>query len=276
MYSFRRANKIDVYFTYYNELEQFRHTGRTYILRDLVNESKNYPKKNADGKTLLHNVIQYYSDIDTITKLIEYLINCNINIMVGNKYGYTILHVAAQQEYNITIIKLIIEHIPLDMVSTFINTQNHIKCTALHDATDLYDNLEVIKFLIEQGANIKLRDNDNNTILHNASTVNKNYETIKYIIECIDKQSRLTYINLKNKEGFTALHKACMVKQNIDVIRLLIEYDANISYKVIDGLTALDIAYYYDNIKYMPYLINFNSKININLIIKDKIYSYLY
>jgi uncharacterized protein len=93
------------------------------------------------------------------------------------------------------------------------------------------DREDIVKSLIERGADVTLRDDDDDTALHLAAQ-NGNVNLTKLLL---DKGAP---INAQNKVGGTALMWAAS-KGNVELAQLLLERGADASIKDEDGTTAL-------------------------------------
>ena len=60
----------------------------------------------------------------------------------------------------------------------------------------------MVKFLIENGADINIKNNNGDTVLHEAVLIKDNLEVVKLLIE------NGADINIKNNNGDTVLHYA--------------------------------------------------------------------
>ena len=156
-------------------------------------------------------------------------------------------------------------------IKSLIETKDKENNTALILASK-FGYIEVVKILIENGADINAKDNGGTTALMNASTEDDyiNYEICKLLIEnganVNDKDlqgaNALIYgstflkwdlsiikllidsgieINTQNKDGYTALMEAT-ISGNYETVKLLIENGADINIKNNDGKIALDFA----------------------------------
>ena len=93
------------------------------------------------------------------------------------------------------------------------------------------NDLELVKDLVQQGADVNVRDNDSWTPLIRASW-NDNLEIVKYLVE------NGADINAKNKEGNTAL-KWASYHGELEIVKLLVEHGADINIKNNRRRTAL-------------------------------------
>jgi ankyrin repeat protein len=114
--------------------------------------------------------------------------------------------------------------------------------TALHHSVQ---NLEITKALLDSGfgSAINIQNHEGNTALISACTSNR-LEVIKLLIDCgADTE-------LKNLEGFTALITTVQCTKSNEIIKLLHEVGANLEAEDNFGNTALLIAYAQSKSKY--------------------------
>ena len=117
-------------------------------------------------------------------------------------------------------------------IKNLIETKDKENNTALILASK-FGYIEVVKILIENGANINAKNNDNSTALIEASSFY--YETVKILIE------NGADINSKDNGGTTALMNASTEDDyiNYEICKLLIENGANVNDKDLQGANAL-------------------------------------
>ena len=242
--------------------------------------------RDIDGRTVLHLGVKH---IDVV----KYLINeCNCNIMTRDKYGDTILHVAASEgsldvlkcivmninghimdeEYRDidgrTVLHLAVKHI--DVVKYLINecncnimTRDKYGHTILHVAAS-EGSLDVLKCMVMNiNGHImdeEYRDTDGRTVLHLAV---KHIDVVKYLINECDCN-----IMTRDKYGDTILHVA-VSEGSLDVLKCIVmNINGHImdeEYRDIDGRTVLHLAV--KHIDVVKYLIN---ECNCNIMTRDK------
>jgi len=95
------------------------------------------------------------------------------------------------------------------------------------------ENPEIIKLLLDAGANINQKNKYGGTALYEASRFNNNLEVIKELIKLGAN------INEKDSDGETALIGALQRNPNLDIARYLIEAGADVKAKDNNGNTAL-------------------------------------
>ncbi|VDK65945.1 unnamed protein product [Onchocerca ochengi] len=104
--------------------------------------------------------------------------------------------------------------------------------TPLHLAAG-YNNLEIVRFLLENGAEVNLKDKGGLIPLHNASSFG-HLEIASLLIECGAE------VNHPDKWGYTPLHEAAQ-KGRTQICSLLLNNGADVTLKNNEGFTALDI-----------------------------------
>ncbi|CAG9534670.1 unnamed protein product [Cercopithifilaria johnstoni] len=104
--------------------------------------------------------------------------------------------------------------------------------TPLHLAAG-YNNLEVARFLLENGAEVNLKDKGGLIPLHNASSFG-HLEIASLLIEYGAE------VNHPDKWGYTPLHEAAQ-KGRTQICSLLLNSGADVTLKNNEGFTALDI-----------------------------------
>ena len=162
-----------------------------------------------------------------------------------------------------------------------INYQNEKGWTALMMAcvnSNNYSNNEIVKLLLENGADLNLKDVYGNTALMLScinSNTSSNIETVKLLLE------NGADINLKNDLEYTALMLSCMNSNNgsnIETFKLLLDYEANINLKNINGYTALMLTCRYANTSSDPETIKLilnQTNIDANIVSRDTQYNAL-
>ncbi|KAL4640084.1 ankyrin repeat domain-containing protein 22 [Arapaima gigas] len=111
-------------------------------------------------------------------------------------------------------------------------------------------NLQTVKYLLEQNADVSIRNKKERTCLHYAAR--RTFTVLDSLMIILEKQRRTVTlmrlilnsnvdIDAVDYEGNTALHYACQRKSD-HLIRLLLEKNADMSIKNRDNETPLDIA----------------------------------
>ena len=188
-----------------------------------------------------------------------------------NENGLTPLHQSISldlYELSKEIILSVKNNLSQEEFITFINCRTNKGQTPLHYAS-FVGNIKLIRLLIQNGADISIKTNNNFNVIHLAIMGNKVtslfYFIKKYKIDINSKDSNdntclhlSTYfnskkifnylltvkkikINAKNKDGFTPLHFA-VINQNISMIKKLLIKGASCSIKNNKHETAYDIS----------------------------------
>lgn len=156
------------------------------VMKQLIDLGVNIDARGYKGETVLMALVQSYNERD-IMERIELLIKNGANIHAVNEYEETILEIAlsfnnlevvkyfwdsklrynqneinelffeAVTNENLAVVNFVFEKKP------DINTRNYFGQTPLMKAALLNSNPEVIEFLLEKGANPKLKDNESKT-----------------------------------------------------------------------------------------------------------------
>ena len=136
----------------------------------------------------------------------------------------------AVEQNRIEMVKWLIEN------GAEVNAKNTEHRTPLHCASNL-SLFEVVQYLIENGANVNAKDKDDLTPLHDASfmTTNRSKEILKYLLE------NGAQIDAKTKNGLTPLHYASHYGQ-LDIVKYLIEKGAQIEAKTTTGQIPLHLS----------------------------------
>lgn len=153
--------------------------------------------------------------------------------------GFTQLHVAILHNIEPAVNTLI----QLAPDSSYLNIRNFCGQTALHLAV-LLDQHDIVKKLINAGADVNIRDNRCNTPLHLAC-LNESVGCVQTIISAVFPQKEkklLANLEQWNYEGETSFYIACKLR-NISIMRALESNGANVNTREgRAGYTALHMA----------------------------------
>ncbi|QGR54277.1 ankyrin repeat-containing protein [Moumouvirus maliensis] len=201
-------------------------------------------KKNNDKNKLIRLIISQKRNPDGYQEINDYLQNNKDEINYVNKMGWSPLIIACTFGFsNIEIIKLLLEF------GADINIKNQNGDTVLMTSLMLKpnylknNNIQVIKFLIEAGVDVNMRNNQDWTALMLACR----YSNINNNIEIVKLLLKAgADINIKNKFTLSILELACKFSNstsNIETVKLLLEAGANINSRI----NALILSAYYSN-----------------------------
>jgi len=216
------------------------------IVRCLKNKGANINIHNRYGYNSLHRAVED-GRIEMVRFLLENDADINANTE-GNKK--TPLYIAVSKacyiyhEGNADDYKKYVEIIKfLIAKGADVNLTN-----PLDYAVGLYENIDIVKLLVEEGATI--------TNGHLRSAANDgNTDIVKFLI---DKGAD---VNDKNYQGDTPLHRAAM-NSKTDTIKLLIEKGANVNEKNNNKETPLHQVVYNDSIDIIKILIDNGADVN--------------
>ncbi|XP_059176236.1 ankyrin-3-like [Physella acuta] len=143
----------------------------------------------------------------------------------------------------------------LNIVNFLIGQKCNLDCITCAGQTPLmialkHQFIDVVKSLIENNANVNIRDNDGETVLHAAVKRDENYlqdRTRQTALHCESKSSNYSIISallelganpdISTNEGITALMIAAN-KGNIPVVKLLVHNGANVNMQDCEGRNA--------------------------------------
>ena len=177
--------------------------------------------------------------------MVKFFIRLGADVEVKSKGGWTPLHVACI-EGRTDIVKFLIKK------GASVNAEtNKINCTPLHCAK----NPEITKILIDNGANVDAKDNDDWTPLHIA--VNKTTDIVKVLLE------NGAQIDTKNKDGDTPLHIASYNGQ-LEIVKLLIQHSAQVDARCKQNQTPFDLADEKEHFEIAKYLLEKKKELQSN------------
>ncbi|KAH8276360.1 hypothetical protein KR026_004772 [Drosophila bipectinata] len=137
--------------------------------------------------------------------MLNLFLQCGADVAIKGPDGKTSLHIAAKLG-NVEATQLIVESYRASKNITsflsFIDAQDEGGWTAMVWAAEL-GHTDIVSFLINQGADPNICDNDNNTVLHWSTLHNDGLDTITVLLQAGAD------CNVQNVEGDTPLHIAC-------------------------------------------------------------------
>ncbi|CAG5136562.1 unnamed protein product [Candidula unifasciata] len=120
-------------------------------------------------------------------------------------------------------------------------------------------NLNIVKLLLDHGADLSVRDSKGNTVLLIAAE-NESTENINYLLQHREVRE---IINVRNHQGLTALMISTR-KFNHPAVKALIDHGADVNIKDVAGNTALLLAVYWhrQSLETLTTLIDADSDVN--------------
>ena len=158
--------------------------------------------------------------INAVTSLVK----CGANVDLQDEDGQTALHYAMSSP----------EDSICEVLSCLIKNGADVNAHTFHNKTPLMlascrGPVDVVTFLIEHGADVKLQDKDGDTALHYAAGFSPNI---------IKKLLNLGASHMCNHQGLTPLHQAC-ISANIAVVEYLIQRPEITREQRVDALELL-------------------------------------
>lgn len=219
------------------------HTQNTKILKLLIDAHADVNEKDDTGTSPLHLAISYGDD-----EIVKMLIQAGANVNAKNSLGETPLYEAMYSPiadvHKIKILKLLLD------AKANVNKRFPNRKTPLHVAVSVLANEEILKMLIDAGANatIDKKDAKGDAPLHSAVTL-QNTEIAQQLLDAGAD------VNVKNKEGFVALRYAIDL-HNFDMVKTLIYKGADLdAHSSVYGLTALHFAVEENDVMVIEYLL---------------------
>jgi len=125
-----------------------------------------------------------------------------------------------------------------DLATTPQDTYNAL----LLNATRYNAKPEIIRYLIELGADVNVRDENKMTPIMWASLDNANPETLELLVQAGAN------INARAKNGKTAIYYAIAGKNKVDIIQKLLDLGANVNVRDEENIMPLDLAFQIDKV----------------------------
>jgi ankyrin repeat protein len=202
--------------------------------------------------TPLHSAA-YYGDVEMVQVLLGYGVDVN-----AQDRGWTPLHDAASNgsrhlripnivQSSRDVTRILLEH------GADVNARRNDNTTSLHDAAR-NENAEVIPVLLEHGANVGAEDEQGRTPLHEA-TRNRNVEVVRMLLE------HNADVNARAKDGSTPLLKAAE-NGSVEVVQMLIKHGANVCAEDEEGKTPLHEATRNGNVELVRMLLEHSADVN--------------
>jgi len=206
------------------------------MIKNLLEKGVDVMSEDEMGNTLLHLAAADKKE-DFIIGL---LIKSGLDMRVKNIMGKTPWDIAKDNGYDIKLFSAAIEYGTIELIKFLLENGANVNAknkdsfddTPLRVAVVRRDDIEIIKVLLEHGADVNATSNGKSTPL----IVSNNGEVIKLLIE------HGADVNAKYDEGFTPLHFAS-VNGQIEIVKILIENGADVNVKNDFGQTPKNMAW---------------------------------
>lgn len=203
---------------------------------------------NFNNDTLLHKALQNEKTAD----IVEYLVEHGANTNVKNDEENSLLHIAAGEIDKLREVTYLVE-LNLD-----VNAENESGETPLHCAVTR-GSLEVVQYLVQNGANIHAKTTDDKDVLYHAVINGKKLDIIRWLLE----NGAAAEINSELDDGSTILYHCVKSKVNVLILELLLKHGADINAQNKHGYTALHCAVQNNNPALVKCLTEHGANINI-------------
>eukprot|EP00833_Pecoramyces_ruminatium_P013124 jgi/Orpsp1_1/1187156/evm.model.d7180000055804.1 len=193
-----------------------------YLLEHGAHAHVNIISDEKAKKEFLNKCGYGYFD-DSILEIKKYMEEgVSVNVRDSSYYLGRTPLTFSSETNNMTMVKFLIEN------GAEIDLDNLEGNTPLHMACKRNQH-NIINYLIDHGSNINIQNHDGDTPLMIAC-FEKNFETVQYLVE------HGADVNIKNNEGNNALYKACC---DLKIIKYLVEHEIDINNRNKDNETAL-------------------------------------
>ena len=223
--------------------------------------------------TMVHafqgNHTEIQKKFDTFKKLQESTLIDHV-VNQQNDLGWTPLMLACRNinnSGNVETIRLLLEN------GADVNKQNHVGCTALTIASICTKNdshIDTIKLLLKYGADVNLKKtSDGSTTLMGLMKVHRSVSNIGIVRLLLDNGADANCVDFNGNSPLMTACKSAIGNSNDKVIELLFEYGADMHITNSKGKAAFMIAFKENKLSVLKILLR--NVENILLVINDKI-----
>lgn len=218
------------------------------IVKMLLDNGADLNIRDIDDSTPLFYAA-YSGHADIIKLLLEYKTGkSKEDVNVQNIYGSTPLHIASGDKEKVDVVRVLIEH------GANVNATDKHNSTPLHFATE-YKNKNVVALLLENGANPNAESIGNYTPLHFAAK----WEEMDIVDLLL---SKAVEINIRSTHNLTPLDLAIR-SGNVKLVKLLLNNGSNVNGEDKNGCTPLHFAVEQGNPNIIELLLTSGAKVDI-------------
>jgi len=222
---------------YNNLIDQCRN-GNEYDIKKLIKKGADVNMKDENGDTPL--TISCYIEYKNSLSIIKYLIKKGADINLPNDSIDSPLICACYGKNHYSVIEYLVEN------KANINFKNEEGNTPLIISCQNGE-IDVIKYLVNKGADIFVRNKHNQSALFMAK----------------NKRDIVDYLKELKKDGDTLLTYACKIEDEKEV-EILINNKVDVNIKNDEGNSPLSIACETRNEKIIKYLVENNANVNVS------------
>jgi ankyrin repeat protein len=251
-----------------NTEEQSRHTVtplhslQLKLLRILLDHGANIRGEDREGQTLFHRVFELGHFCQDIFDLIQLLVDHGVDVNTTHKNHGTLLHLASYR-VDLKSVRFLLG------LGTNVNVEvEHWKGrTPLHQLLGSRDcsvggRFSIAQLLVERGANLYVRDQDDRTPLHLACHIPaKELNLVRFFLD------HGANVNAEDKQGQTPLHRVLEYRQYthkeyFSVAQLLVDRGADVNARDKNNETALHFASHLSDPKLVQMLLIQGANVN--------------
>ncbi|XP_044762829.1 uncharacterized protein LOC123319871 [Coccinella septempunctata] len=206
------------------------------IVEMLLNKGATINPKDRDGVTPLHIVSETNHE-----RMVEFLLSHGADVNVSDNKNRLPIELAVA-EGRITSVKLFLEK-----NKSFLNRRGNQNFSLLHIATD-YGHKEIVRFLLDQGADMHLTNDKGSKAIHIAAR-----EGFTDIIDVFLEKGM--DLDVRGAANQSMLHYAASTGR-LEVVKYLLERGCDINTVNEDGISALHVATNQGHKEVVEYLLN--------------------
>lgn len=211
-------------------------TENSNMVKKLLSKSTCIHDQNKKDETILHVAIKNGKSLDVIRELLHYGIDINTKDINGN----TALHVALGWSMgNLSLVRELLNH------GASVHAKNRYNQTPLHLAVENELDIKIIREVLKHGAKANTKDLYNNTPLFKAlSSSFDNVDVVKSLLQ------HGADISEKNSKLQTALHIAIQQRKSLEIIQEILKYGADVNIKDERSRSPLYIALNFEQLDF--------------------------